>query len=216
MNKSLSQILEFNFYPTRYIHHSRYKEFTSENLFLTLKSNHRSEKKLSNYILYKTNLLDNYCFDFSEEYKRIAFIDGEKLNKLIFFIGLCSISGKIKTIISKPIILKIKEQLGEEAYIFSIKKAPFYIGKLKDIFKHEFKIDNINDFCLQIGFNYLCILLSFEPEAFTKRIIFKFPNFLDFKERINIDENLKKEIWVFIKKLLLKEISPEYSNLFCE
>jgi hypothetical protein len=166
-------INEFNFLPLRYIHPSWLKTIPGGRYLGGMHSFSRTEHRLSQYILSHLGLENEYFFDFTNQANTIALLDESKLSEIIRYAGLVINREQIKKIIVREDIVQLKQKMGEEAYFFTLKRAPF-MGTVPDFPTTEYKSENILTNVTISGVQCLATLFS-DNTAILKRLFLKFP-----------------------------------------
>ena len=166
-------INEFNFLPLRYIHPSWLKTVFGGKYIEEMRSCSRTEYRLSQYLLSYFELENDYCFDFTNQVNTIALLDESKLSEIVRYAGLVINSEQIKKNIAREDVVQLKHQIGEKAYLFALKRAPF-MGTIPDFPSHEYKSENLLTNIRISGAQCLAALFS-DNTAILKRVFFKFP-----------------------------------------
>ena len=166
-------INEFNFLPLRYIHPSWLKTISGGRYLEEMRSCSRTEYHLSRYLLSCFGLENDYCFDFTDQVKTIALLDDNKLTEIVKYAGLVINREQIKKNIAREDIVKLKQMIGEKAYMFALKRAPF-MGTVPDFPSTEYKSENLITNITVSGVQCLATLFSGNAAVF-KRVFLKFP-----------------------------------------
>jgi hypothetical protein len=166
-------INEFNFLPLRYIHSSWLKTIPAGKCIEEMRSCARTEYRLSRYLLTHFELENEYYFDFTDEVKTIALLDQNKISEVARYAGLVINREQIKTKIARDEVVQLKQQIGEDAYTFAIKRAPFFgaIPEFPSIYTSEHMPVNVT----VSGIQCLATLFSGNSALF-KRVFLKFPS----------------------------------------
>jgi hypothetical protein len=208
-------IYEFNFSPVHYVHQSWFEDFITPALFERLKKSSRARKLLSALILKKFDLQHQCFFDFGDQPRRLALLDGDSLRRLISVTGLAMNAERIARTIERLPLLAIKADIGEEGYWFALKKAPFMVGRRLSLPLPERQdSESWQDYVLRCGTKALEACLGHEPDAFTRRLQLKLPKPLaqDFGKQPKVE--MKDEATFVLQSLLLKEVIPGWAPWF--
>lgn len=166
-------IYRFNYLSASYLHQTRLAKYLPAWAEGKLLASRRVVSKLSDMILREEKLEGKYFFDFEDPLRRIALLDTSVLDRLIFLVGLTVHAPRISQIIRKSEALKVKEDIGNDAYDFAVKKAAwlyrgpyFTVSVDKDL--------SIKESINQVGKRYFEVALSGEEETLTRRLQWKF------------------------------------------
>ena len=213
-DKLLPYLYEFNFSPVQYIHPSWLESFIKPVLFERLRKSCRARKRLSALILRRFNLQQEYCFDFEDQARRLALLDRDSLGRLIYVAGIALNAEGIAKTIERQSLLALKESIGEDAYWFALKKAPFLLGRTSLPLPERHDGESWHDYALRCGAKALESCVSGEPPALTKRVQLKLPRTLahDFGQHPNLA--MKHQASFILQKVLLKEVNPAWAPWF--
>lgn len=158
-NKELFlRLCEFNLYPVRYMHPDRFDELFGDLAPWVQKlsiRNRRAQRYWSRLVIEKLDLDGNDFFVCQEPIEQGLLLSGEELKKWLFLVGLATYSGAISTEIRKDRVLILKSCLGEPAYRFAVKKAPFLAAPSvrENSLPHD--LETLPDLCLEAGCRFL-------------------------------------------------------------
>jgi hypothetical protein len=206
-------IHQFNVFPTRYMHSSWWKELIDfQGAVERCIENKRAEKHLAAYIL--NNIGHEYCYQFQEVAHRIVLLDGPTLERLVFTLGLTLNARRIKAVVEGHKARLLKKDLGENAYLFAIKRAALFgshawFWDLAD-YESELRHEQI----VQDGRKCIQICLGDAPEAMTKRLALKFANTVSWNFSENGQSKDKHRAWSLVRKVLFQEVGPQWKSLF--
>jgi len=172
MDRNLS-INEFNFLPLRYIHPSWLKTISGGKYVEKMRSCTRTEYRLSRYLLSCFGLENEFCFNFTDQVKSIALLDNDQITKVVQHAGLAVNREHIKKIIARDDVVQLKQQIGEEAYVFALKRAPF-LGEIPE-FPSSYKSEHMPTNIIVSGIRCLATIFSDDSAVF-KRVLLKFPS----------------------------------------
>jgi hypothetical protein len=212
-------IYEFNCFPTRYIHSDWIKELlpgVNERLLAELSVNPRSERRLARFILARCDIDEDRFHGFEEPSQRLALLDPDTLRKLLFYAGIAIASKSISHLVEGAKVIAVKQVLGEDGYLFALKKAPFLLGK-PDF--PDLKIDGAGDLpslLFENAMQYLKSCFGEAPLALTRRMLLKLP--IEFMrhweaedDRIEANRALSQ---LLFKKILIQEVNPSWAPYF--
>jgi hypothetical protein len=210
----LPLIYEFNMRPARYIHGSWIDSIVSPSLFKELMKSLRAEKRLSDMILRRFHLDGEYFFDFEEPRRRLALIDGRHLARLTFLAGIAVNAPRFSKVIERDQLTALKEEIGEEAYLFALRKAPFLTGRMAFVFSEDQGSGGPRSHAIKCGMKCLGACFSADPEALIARLLLKLPEGLG-REFDSRDPEIEgKHAWSLLRKVLLQEVEPGWAPYF--
>jgi hypothetical protein len=210
----LPLIHEFNMSPARYIHGSWIDAIVKQALFERLKKSGRAEKRLSGLILERFELNRDHVFDFEDRDRRLALIDSRSLLRLIFFTGTALNASRIAAIVQREPLLSLKKRIGERAHLFALKKAPFLIGRSEIPPAQEQGSADLKRQITQSGMKCFGACFDQEPEALTRRLLFKLPKGLCSGLGPAGPGLGKKRAGTIMRKVLLAEVGPQWAPYF--
>ncbi|MGI2026804.1 SctK family type III secretion system sorting platform protein [Endozoicomonas sp. GU-1] len=175
-----NHVVEFNFFPVRYVHASWLKSDKHFKLLKSLQTSEPAQFSLSNYLLSKFGIAKQFDYDFDRPDKRIVFASAEEIEQLALYIGLILNEATVRSVIRRDERKALEKCLGEEAYRFTVKKAQFISrasekngpGVLID-WKH---LDRFKAFLELNGRQVIATAFSDLPGAFRQRLILKMPS----------------------------------------
>ena len=210
------QIQEFNLFPSRYIHPSWVRDGHLAPLFPQKKPGARLENRLAQLLLAEFGLTQDYCFDFSDPWRRLALVQSDQLRTLLFFAGVALFSDELAKTLQKEAVLRIKEQLGERAYRFALTKAPFLLGGSPRPLPTAEAVhaNNYKKRVLSLGAHCFTQAFTGVPKGLTRRLQLKFPKGESpvFKE--HAETSARGFFAGLLKKVLLQEVHPQWATLF--
>jgi hypothetical protein len=171
----LTAALEFNFLPIRYIHDSWLAALPHGAPLASLRCCRRVEQRLSRQLLVEFDLAGRYWFDFTVPASQIALLDGASLEKLVFYTGLALNARHISRIVARDELLPLKQSLGETAYLFAVKRAPFLTPLSAQGELPERYAEDMREHLTISGLKCLSQLLAGYGPALTQRLRLKLP-----------------------------------------
>lgn len=221
-------LYEINFLPTRYVDRSWIRsiegcETIPEALSADLLRNLKYEEDLNRFLLSRFEIEGHYILNFDSQQSRLCYMHGEMLHRIILYLGaMLNAHWMSKVFLGKEVAL-MKSEIGEDVYLFAIKRLPFLFPKLmsRHPMSKEYKKvpDHFYDLCIESGLLFLYQWFLKEPEAVVRRFELKLPVQFSRKE-IGAPQKLKsfKDVDPAFQTLLLtkliKEILPEWIQFF--
>ena len=106
----------------------------------------------------------------------------------------------------------MKESLGEDLYLFAIKRASFLIKRVPESFAKALGTDPVNQLA-ESGRACVAACLIDEPIELWKRLSLKFPQELPRAHDVLTDSS-RPELWNLMRRILLSEVNPELAPCF--
>ncbi|MEE4379283.1 MAG: SctK family type III secretion system sorting platform protein [Candidatus Competibacteraceae bacterium] len=171
----LAAVCEFNLLPSQYLHDSWLESLPHGNLLAQLTACSRVGAQLSQYLLQQFGLPDQYCFAIEEPLLRIALLPEADIAALVLHAGLCRYSRQIQHTVLRQEVLALREQLGEEAYLFALKRAPFLAPPLENSTDPAWQADHCREHTWRAGIGCLSSAFSGQAPALVQRLMMKLP-----------------------------------------
>ena len=180
LGKSLfSLTMEFNFFPVRYVHQSWLKRDEHYKLVNQLKNDAVTHGRLSDYLLKRFKLKEQFDFDFDAREKRVAFASSDELVKLAFYLGIILNENVIRNAVKRKERLALEQCLGPEAYRFAVKKAQFISHSAAmagpSLLIDWSHLDRFRQFLMTTGLQVIAGAYVGTSPAFRKRLTLKMP-----------------------------------------
>ncbi len=177
--QELEPILAFNFAPAVYIDGSWLSALPNSQVVEFLQS-HAATSYASQHILEAYGLRGQHDLDFARIEKKLALASRKELTPIVFHAGLALNGPLIKGIIKRQERQAVVSCLGLAGYDYGIKRGPFLAGALVQQFDSGFVIDwnnpeELKKHIFRTGVRLLGAVFGNEPDAFQKRLLFKFP-----------------------------------------
>lgn len=204
-------IMEFNFQPARYAAPDRVSGLIEAPLFEKLRRSPRAERRLSAWMLGELGLDGQYWFDFTEEHRRIALMDGRTLIDLVFFAGAAVNARWISRVIDKERSAALRRNLGDRVLGFALKRAPLLLGDSEFSDAPPDELTEVKAHVEAAGKRCLEACFAGEPAALTRRLLLKFPTCvsLTFDRAASPEE--KAAAGRVIRKIACSEGSPVWT-----
>lgn len=203
-----SLICIFNTDLARIIDPSHISNLVDHHLFEKLCLSKRARQKLSALLLKKFGLEADFCFDFKEPAHRLALLEKPLLKDLLLYAGASYYSGSITHIIQKQEVLELKQGIGEKAYVFALKRAPFLIKSRPELPKNLIGTKATAQNIVKAGQVLFQYCFSGAPFALTERFRLKFDAQLSWKFPKKHDAEKQAQAWNLLHKILTSEIDP--------
>ncbi len=171
----MHKLLEFNFLPIRYIHASWLNEFSGGRVINRLRFCKRVEYRLSQYILEQLGIRNSYAFDLPESVGRIALLDSLSLLTLVRYTGVSFHTDELRQCIGGGQVRAIKKTVGEDAYVFGLKRAPYLVQNLV-LPKMDPAQGSLAERIWMSGMRCLGVVIAELQAALRQRVLLKLPS----------------------------------------
>ncbi len=200
-NDHLDQLCQFNFFPIQYMHSSWYESIPQGELINRLRHCERSKPELSEYIMEYYSLKGDYEFNFPVFLRNIIILDSVNLLKLILFFSACINTKKIQRLINGHKVREIWNEIGEDAYIYGLKRAPYITQDTQ--FKNPPMASNIplGQYIISSGVYCFMSILNGYSSAIKQRMLFKLPQKWSQHVPLESTEKNSKKIETILKKV---------------
>ena len=128
-----SLAVEFNLFPVRYMHLSWLQKDEHYKLIAQLNVNDATHVSLSDHLLKRFKLSDDFDFDFSAKEKRIVFASSEELERLAFYLGIILNEGVIRSAVRRKERLALEHCLGKTPISLPLKRLSLSAGLLSTL-----------------------------------------------------------------------------------
>jgi hypothetical protein len=208
-------IIDFNFDISAYIHKTRMPDTIPSNWLDTFQKSARGKHRLNTLLRTHYGLQSEYCFDFEATDKRLLLLTADIINRLMLVAGVAYYSDTMALLIEKSKIQALKTAIGEDLYVFALKKVPILFKnrpaiELPDLFVSMDMLATI----ISVGKELIESIVSGKSIALIKRFELKFSHDNTWNLTRSVTPQLYTQIWNFLKKLLVCEINPALKVCF--
>lgn len=213
----LRLVCAFNVDPLGFVHPSRLERFVSAPISDYLGKSRRVHRKLARMLMEKLGIdgLSNRFYHFEEAHYRLALVENETLIQLLNWVGAAYYSQQIKRLVSKEQVIALQKAIGSDGYEFAVKRAPFLISpEALKLSAYEESPSDIVAAVRKAGVECFEICFAGAPISFQKRFSLKFPEGIEFDFTRVADPEDQKRAWKFLRKILIREISPKWAGCF--
>lgn len=205
---------EFNHSPGGYINYEYVDDWITEEMLQKIRTNSLAIKQFSKLVSDRFALTDQYFYDFAEPRLRLALVSPAVLNKLFLYAGAAYCSENIAKVIDRESVINLREIMGNELYLFALKRAPLLVPE-----KPNIKIPSEDTHTLYqnvMTASQLCFEMVFAgaPHNLIRRLTLKFSKAIDWNFNISLTSNDRDKVWTFLHRILIKEIASEWSPCF--
>lgn len=175
LRKEVLSICRFNFLPIQYIHPSWLSTLPTGFVLERLRHCQRTAHHLSRYLLAQFGLENRYWFEFTDPVNRIALLNSPSLIKLAFYTGLTLNADPIRRALQRCEVNNLKKAIGEDNYLFAVKRAPFLWPASENVHKLPSDPDHLRQYLISAGITYLDNAFYQRSSALTQRLWWKLP-----------------------------------------
>lgn len=209
-----SLICHFNAALSDYIHPSFLEGVLPKDVIVALLSSERGKQKLNHLLMHKFSLKGVFYTDFRPLHLRLALLEPKTLQDLVLHAGAIYYSKNIVQVVEKNLLLDLKSKIGDEIYMFAVKKAPLFSRVKPQITTLSPNPSNLYLGILAAGQRMLEHLFSSEPASIHQRLQLKLPASYTWSFARSSTEVEKTSIFSFLHRLLIKEINPNWQLCF--
>ena len=160
---------------------------------------------------FKTAAVREAFWDFTEESRRLALLDAANLKKLQKLFGVAVHAEEIAKIIVQAEVLAIRDSLGEDIYDYAMYRGQYQLGGVSRHFCKEDQGLPLLERIRKHGSQAMAFCASSWPESLRKIFEEKLEETLD---REKPSAEVRHLVWFGLKKILLKEVAPQWAPYF--
>ncbi|MDR2372434.1 MAG: SctK family type III secretion system sorting platform protein [Puniceicoccales bacterium] len=202
-----STIYDFNNRIIDYIHKDFIPGILSEQFVKPLMQSTYCGKFLE-YIRRLLGIENQGWYNFSETRYFLCLLSAEEIHRIICYVGGICFSEQIRKIIWGRELLKIKGTIGNDAYLFSIRSAPFMLkAGVAESFRTEGS--TLVESIFNTGKTIIEMGLAGIPQEISQRFILKFPKNFGWNFNHRVDD--PQYYFEFIKKVVKRALAESDS-----
>ena len=148
-------------------------------------------------------------WDFTDESRRLAFLSAEELERLGKVFGVCVHAAELARIITREPVLALREALGEPLYRYGIQRGQYQLGSVRQFFLSRDVREPLLERMQRHGRLAIAICRAPWPAALKERAA---ENIEDAPP--SVSPAVQRAVWFGLKKLLLKEVAPQWAPCF--
>ncbi|MFT5083259.1 MAG: hypothetical protein ACI9Y1_001300 [Lentisphaeria bacterium] len=171
----LKALVEFNFLPICYLHESWFDEIPHGEFIKKVRSHKNAHTPLSDHLLESYSIKGAFFFDVESFPGSIALMTSDELERLIYLAGVCLNFEALRNCISGKVVSNIKKSIGTEAYLFSIKRAPYLMQNMPEFEISSSSYSSLDEKILMCGMACLATAVIDSSKALWQRLLFKLP-----------------------------------------
>jgi hypothetical protein len=160
---------------------------------------------------FKTAELQEAFWDFTEESRRLALVDEASLKKLQKLFGVAVHAEEIAQIVLRAEVLALRESLGEDIYDYAVHRGQYQLGGVSRHFCKEDLELPLLERIRKHGIWAMSLCSASWPESLRKIFEEKLEETLEWEKP---SAEVRHVIWFGLKKILLKEVAPQWAPYF--
>lgn len=173
---------------------------------------------------------DSFFWDFSEESRRLALVEADRLEQTIRCFGAALHGEDLARIIRKDELTLLRDHLGHQTLAYALERGRYQLGSLVDLFRPLHAHLPLQDRIALHGRLAFEQCLASWPKALKDVSMPRLAHLLASKaqgtehnldptdlDRVGSDERLKanvRKIWFGFKKILLREVAAQWAPCF--
>ena len=164
---------------------------------------------------------NGFFYDFRHKPLRLALLDSEALQRVVFYCGLTLNSLFIRELISKSDVRAVRQSLGDEAYGYTVKSAPLFIGAEQPFPgigpASSRGMAEMYGTCEENGLELLDLCLDGAPLTVSSGLRRKLPLRLATHAQRNAapSEEEKGRAWRLVSRIMQQEVPAQWAKIFC-
>ena len=139
----------------------------------------------------------------------MAFLSAEELERLGKVFGVCVHAAELARIITREPVLALREALGEPLYRYGIQRGQYQLGSVRQFFLSRDVREPLLERMQRHGRLAIAICRAPWPTALKERAA---ENLEDAPP--SVSPAVQRAVWFGLKKLLLKEVAPQWAPCF--
>ena len=153
-------------------------------------------------------------WDYAEESRRLALLAGSDLDALCRVAGAALHAPEIARTLRREEVLALRHALGEELYRYALHRGQYQLGGVRRLFARLHPSLPLAERCALHGSMALRLVASGWPAELARRFFSKFPDAPLTQDVPEFGEAEIRDVWIALKKLLLKEVAPAWTPCF--
>ncbi len=153
-------------------------------------------------------------WDYAEESRRLALLDAETLAALSLVAGVALHAPEIARVLRREELLNLRAGIGEDLYRYALCRGQYQLGTVRRLFAQLDLSFPLAERCALHGSMATRLVAARWPEELAKRVFLALPPLPEGREVPAFSEAEVREVWIALKKLLLKEVAPSWAPCF--
>ena len=147
-------------------------------------------------------------WDFADEPRRLAFLAPKERERLCLVFGVSLHAVEITRIVLRDQVIALKESLGEDLVQYAVQRGQYQLGSVRQFFWTRDVRASLRERILLHGKLALALCGAAWPEELRSRV----PDLEGTAE--SVSPVIGRSIWFALKKILLKEVAPQWTPCF--
>ena len=153
-------------------------------------------------------------WNFSEESQRLALMDADTLRRLGLFLGAAVHAEELSCVIAAEQVRELRRDLGSEIYAYALKRGRYQIGSLRPLLLPPSSRGTLAARIRELGTAALFLIRSDWPETLRTLSAPRFPVMEQDAFRPELTRGQRTALWFTMKKILLREVAPQWAPCF--
>ncbi len=157
---------------------------------------------------------DDTFWDYVEESRRLALLDVETLAALSVVAGVALHAPDIARVLRREEVQALRSGIGENMYRYALRRGQYQLGGVLRLFARMHLSLPLTERCVLHGSMAPRFVAARWPAELAEHFLSKLPPLLKEAEMPALDEAETRDIWLALKKLLLREVAPSWAPCF--
>lgn len=153
-------------------------------------------------------------WSFEEESTRLALLEPETLADLCRHFGAAVNARAICLVVRRAEVEALRSALGADLLAYAMGRGAFHLGETRQRFLSRHQNRPLAERVELHGREALGVCASRWPEPLRRLAAARFPDLLGGAPGAGRDHALERMVWFGLKKLLIKEVSPQWAPCF--
>lgn len=156
------------------------------------------------------------CWDFTEESRRMAFLSAGELSRLGRLMAAAVLAEDHARLLARDAVLELRRSVGEDVIDYALARGRWQVGGLRQRLRAFAPAGRPGERTLVLARTMLEIVRAGWPEELRNRTVPLFAS-LDLppvKVLPDVDDALRRDLWHFTRKIILRELEPECRRVF--
>lgn len=157
-------------------------------------------------------------WNFFEESQRMALLESGTIERLGLFLSAAVHAEELSRIIARAQVLELRRELGEDVVTYALKRGRYQIGGLRALLLVPASFGSLTKRIRLLADAAPTLVSEGWPEELRRLAMNRFPHRSDEGQDQVFAPALPKEqrtaLWFTMKKLLLREVAPEWAPCF--
>lgn len=161
-------------------------------------------------------------WDFAEESRRLIFLSHEELTALILYFGVAIHAARYAHLVNHADVVALRHALGAKAYTYGLVRGRFQVGSVAKFFRARsqgignseqiYDVDDIIQSIKRDGDVAFGLCMASWPQALQNHACALLGRHIS--PILDADDATIRGVWFALKKLLLREVAPQWAPCF--